>query len=245
MRSLMGTKQNFVIGRALSAYGSSTNLTGTPINLYLDYNGAGPTSHSYPNATVAVSATAGTNFSAMAAPYYLTQSATSGSGRGMKVRCLTAAAATPWASATWKIVEQGSGYSSGNTITVIPTGVDDLTFTTAGTGYAVDPAVLPTDSTLGGQPSPGGLGLTVSVTAVDGGGGITDADIENPGYGYVTGDTVRVVGGGSNAVLTVTVTPGTSAVLTLSKAAIGCDALSFVHHTNRIVVSPMGLEVLN
>ena len=36
--SLESLKQNFVIGRALSSYGSSTNLTGTPINLYVEYN---------------------------------------------------------------------------------------------------------------------------------------------------------------------------------------------------------------
>ena len=39
--SIDALKQNFVIGRALSSYGSSTNLTGTPINLYLEYNTAG------------------------------------------------------------------------------------------------------------------------------------------------------------------------------------------------------------
>lgn len=38
--SLESLKQNFVIGRALSSYGSSTNLTGTPINLYVEYNTA-------------------------------------------------------------------------------------------------------------------------------------------------------------------------------------------------------------
>lgn len=36
--SLEALKQNFVIARALSSYGSSTNLTGTPINLYVEYN---------------------------------------------------------------------------------------------------------------------------------------------------------------------------------------------------------------
>jgi len=39
-RSVESLKQNFVIGRALSSYGSSTNLTATPINLYLEYNAA-------------------------------------------------------------------------------------------------------------------------------------------------------------------------------------------------------------
>lgn len=39
-RSVDALKQNFVIGRALSSYGSSTNLTATPINLYLNYNSA-------------------------------------------------------------------------------------------------------------------------------------------------------------------------------------------------------------
>ena len=41
-RSVDALKQNFVIGRALSSYGSSTNLTATPINLYLNYSGQGP-----------------------------------------------------------------------------------------------------------------------------------------------------------------------------------------------------------
>jgi hypothetical protein len=41
--SLESLKQNFVIGRALSSYGSSTNLTGTPINLYVEYNTAAGT----------------------------------------------------------------------------------------------------------------------------------------------------------------------------------------------------------
>ena len=36
--SLEALKQNFIIARALSSYGSSTNLTGTPINLYIEYN---------------------------------------------------------------------------------------------------------------------------------------------------------------------------------------------------------------
>jgi hypothetical protein len=44
-RSVDALKQNFVIGRALSSYGSSTNLTATPINLYLNYNAStGPAS---------------------------------------------------------------------------------------------------------------------------------------------------------------------------------------------------------
>ena len=38
--SLEALKQNFIIARALSSYGSSTNLTGTPINLYVEYNAA-------------------------------------------------------------------------------------------------------------------------------------------------------------------------------------------------------------
>lgn len=37
-RSVDSLKQNFVVSRALSSYGSSTNLTATPINLYLEYN---------------------------------------------------------------------------------------------------------------------------------------------------------------------------------------------------------------
>jgi len=36
---------------SLSSYGSSTNLTGTPINLYVEYNdvATGPLQHLYPN----------------------------------------------------------------------------------------------------------------------------------------------------------------------------------------------------
>lgn len=41
-RSVDALKQNFVIARALSSYGSSTNLTATPINIYLNYSGQGP-----------------------------------------------------------------------------------------------------------------------------------------------------------------------------------------------------------
>lgn len=48
-RSVESLKQNFVIGRALSSYGSSTNLTATPINLYLNYAVAtGPTNPTNP-----------------------------------------------------------------------------------------------------------------------------------------------------------------------------------------------------
>ena len=41
MMSCEQLHQNFVIGRALSHKGSSMDLTATPINLYLDYNGDG------------------------------------------------------------------------------------------------------------------------------------------------------------------------------------------------------------
>lgn len=45
MGSMLHMKQNFVIGRALSKYGSSMNLTATPVNLYLNYRTAtGPQS---------------------------------------------------------------------------------------------------------------------------------------------------------------------------------------------------------
>ena len=43
LRSAETLKQNFVIGRALSQYGSSTDLTATPINVYVDYNTNTPT----------------------------------------------------------------------------------------------------------------------------------------------------------------------------------------------------------
>tara|TARA_R100000951_G_scaffold38104_1_gene32345 strand:+ start:338 stop:646 length:309 start_codon:yes stop_codon:yes gene_type:complete len=42
-RSLVQLKQNFVMGRALAKHGASMNLTGTPINVYLQYiAAAGP-----------------------------------------------------------------------------------------------------------------------------------------------------------------------------------------------------------
>lgn len=40
MRSIDSVKQNFVLGRALSSYGSSTDLTATPINVYITYSSA-------------------------------------------------------------------------------------------------------------------------------------------------------------------------------------------------------------
>ena len=54
MGSMLHMKQNFVIGRALSKYGSSMNLTATPINVYLNYRTAtGPQSLNGSNALVA------------------------------------------------------------------------------------------------------------------------------------------------------------------------------------------------
>ncbi len=40
MGSMLHLKQNFVLGRGLSKYGSSMNLTATPVNLYLQYRTA-------------------------------------------------------------------------------------------------------------------------------------------------------------------------------------------------------------
>jgi hypothetical protein len=37
-KSIVRAKANFVLGRALAKYGSSMDLTGTPINLYVEYN---------------------------------------------------------------------------------------------------------------------------------------------------------------------------------------------------------------
>ncbi len=52
-RSVDALKQNFAVGRALSSYGSSTDLTGTPINLYLNYEAAtGPASPADPKDVV-------------------------------------------------------------------------------------------------------------------------------------------------------------------------------------------------
>lgn len=38
VKSIVRAKANFVLGRALAKYGSSMDLTGTPINLYVEYN---------------------------------------------------------------------------------------------------------------------------------------------------------------------------------------------------------------
>lgn len=234
LRSLLGVKQNFVVGRALSAYGSSTNLTGTPINVYLEYNGAGPVSTAYPTATLNA-VTAGTGFITTAAPAVL--STTGGTGQGMKVR-VTANGTTPFAITDVTIIEQGSGYTSGDTLTIAnPGGCITLAITTPGTGYtgAVDAAT----TTLTGT----GTGMTVTYT--DNAGAIDSVTVTNPGTGYADGDTVQPVDGGSNDDAVLTVTIGVDGTFTLTKSAIGCDALSFVHHTNRIAVSPLGVEVMN
>lgn len=233
LRSLLGVKQNFIIGRSLSAYGSSTNLTGTPINVYLEYNGAGPVSTSYPTATT--TGAAGTGFITTAAPAVLTP--TGGTGQGMKVR-VTANAATPFTVTAVDIIEQGSGYTTGDTMTIAnPGGCITLAITTPGTNYtgAVDAAVTAITGT--------GTGMTVTYT--DNAGAIDSVTVTDPGTGYANGDTIRPVDGGSNDDAVLTVTIGVDGTFTLTKPAIGCDALCFVHHTNRIAVSPMGVEVLN
>lgn len=234
MRSLLGLKQNFIIGRALSAYGSSTNLTGTPINLYLEYAENGPVSTSFPNATAAISI-AGTGYTTTVSPALV--SPTGGTGQGMKLE-LIADAATPYGLTGVTIIEQGSGYTSDDVLTIPCSGVNAVAITNGGTAYtgAADAAT----TTLTGTGS--GLKITYTDNA-----GVIDAvtAITSPGTGYVTGNTVQPVDAGSNdnAILTVTVT--SDGRVTLTKTPIQCDAISFVHHTNRIAVSPMGIEVIN
>ena len=234
LRTLLGVKQNTVIARALSAYGSSTNLTGTPINLYIDYNGQGPVSHSYP--TSGISAVSGTGYISTAAPTVL--ATTGGSGVGMKVRAVVGAGA-PFSITGYTIVEHGTGYVSGDVLT-IPNPGGGITASVVGggnTGYTPGPnADVPT---TGGA----GTGLLVSFTA-SGGGAVQDPiTISNPGIGYATGNTLTITTGNANATFTLTI--GAAGTLTLSKASIQCDAISFVHHTNRIAVSGMGIQVLN
>lgn len=232
MRSLLGLKQNFVVARALSSYGSSTNLTGTPINLYLDYVGSGPQTGTIPNATAAVS-TVGTAYTTTVAPALESVSRVSGSfGRGMKVR-ITADTNAPFGITGVTIVEQGSGYEDGDVVSVPCTGAVFDAITAGGTGYTGAAGVATT--------SANGSGCIVTTT--DNAGVIDSVTITTPGTGYINGDTLTISGGGGDATFTVTVT--SDGQLTLSKSDPQLDVISFVHHTNRVAVSLAGIEVSN
>lgn len=236
MRSLLGLKQNFVIGRALSAYGSSTNLTGTPINLYLEYSRNGPVSTAYPDATAAIS-TAGTGYTTTVSPALV--SPTGGTGQGMKLEltAATGAGSDPFVLTGVTIVEQGSGYTTGDVLT-IPGGSGGHTVSAIVAGSGYPNGAQAGVATTGGT----GTGLTVNYTGVNN--EITLVVIVTTGTGYTTGDTLTVAGGGDDGTFDIVVT-GDLGRVTLTKTPIQCDAISFVHHTNRIAVSPMGIEVMN
>ena len=229
LRSLLGLKQNFMIGRSLSKYGSSTNLVGTPINVYLEYNGNGPVTSTIPNSVPAVS-TAGTAYTTTVAPALVSVSSTNGVGRGMKVT-IVASATAPFGITSATIVEQGSGYVDGEIVSVPSTGAVFDAITAPGTGYTGAAGVAVT----------GGTGTGCVVTTVDTAGAITGVTITTPGSGYTTADVLTITGGGANATFTITVT--SDGRLTLTKAAPQLDVISFVHHINRVAVSLMGLEV--
>ncbi len=85
----------------------------------------------------------------------------------------------------------------------------------------------------------------VITTTVDGGGAVDGVTITTQGTGYGTGDELTITGTNTGVAtfdITVQANDGT---ITLSKVAPQLDAISFVHHTNRISVSPLGLEVMN
>lgn len=236
LRSMLGLKQNFLIGRTLSVQGSSTNLTGTPINVYLDYNGNGPTTSTIPNSTVGSISTAGTNYIATPAPMVLNTSRVSGSfGKGMKVRV---SSVDSGAITAINIIQQGSGYENGDILQINGDGValgdGDIT---AGTGYSTGLGL----ATRGGT----GSGCTVDITSVDGGGGITGLTIDSVGTGYTTGDSLTVVQGAETSGSFLITLVARDGRITLSKTAPSLDAIAFVNHTNRIAVSELGLEVIN
>lgn len=74
---------------------------------------------------------------------------------------------------------------------------DNISVSSAGSGYIVANSV--TTTTLTGS----GSGLVINIVTVSGGGGISTVLIVNGGLGYVQGDTVSVVGGNGDAVLTI------------------------------------------
>ena len=74
---------------------------------------------------------------------------------------------------------------------------DNISVSSAGTGYTVANSVSTTPITGAGN------GLVINIVTVSGGGGISTVLIVNGGLGYVQGDTVSVVGGNGDAVLTI------------------------------------------
>ena len=86
-------------------------------------------------------------------------------------------------------------------------GADELIIDDAGSGYGVVLGnILATTYDPGaGGTNPGvGSGLTVKVTSTGGGGGVTGIEIINPGTGYREGEIVRVVGGGNDCLVQIT-----------------------------------------
>ena len=76
-------------------------------------------------------------------------------------------------------------------------GVDALTITNGGGAYSLTIGA----STTGGS----GTGLTVDITENVGTGAVTTVVINNPGTGYIDGETVTIVGGNNSATLKITV----------------------------------------
>ena len=88
------------------------------------------------------------------------------------------------------------------------TSVDAITVTVLGTVYAVgDICTCVYDNVVTGEGPGQGTGLTVEVTAVDGGGGITGIRILEGGTGYTDGQLVVVKCAGTDAVIQLTVYP--------------------------------------
>lgn len=231
MRSILGLKQNFVIGRALSSYGSSTDLTGKPITLYLEYDGNSPLVYGTPSALTV--GTAGTGYTTTVAGDRLTTTNTSGTGNGMTVSITAAAGAITAAT----IIEAGSGYVNGDMLTVKCTGVNDLAAATGTiTGYTNGEIFSVTGGT--------GTGLAGTITVV--GGNITALTITAPGRGYTTGDDLTIVGAtsGANTAKSISTVSQDGTVVVVS-SQIGLEAISFVHHSTRIAISPMGIDVMN
>jgi hypothetical protein len=74
---------------------------------------------------------------------------------------------------------------------------DNISVSSAGTGYTVANSVITTPITGAGN------GLVINIVTVSGIGGISTVLIVNGGLGYVQGDTVRVNGGNGDAFLTI------------------------------------------
>jgi len=74
---------------------------------------------------------------------------------------------------------------------------DNISVSTAGSGYTVANSVTTTKLTGSGN------GLVINIVTVSGGGGISTVLIVNGGLGYVQGDTVSVDAGNNDAILTI------------------------------------------